>query len=127
MARDHIWIREGLGTIHRWDMGTINRWDLGTISSRGIGSIKRLGGTGFQGHFWILKRGPKKLFPANVGGRKENVLIILYRNFTFLTKLFLKTSKFPNKEGTFDVNLDFTATVACTKRALFIKKALLVL
>jgi hypothetical protein len=30
--------------------------------NRGVGSIKRLGGggTGFQGHFWILKRVPKK-------------------------------------------------------------------
>jgi hypothetical protein len=43
---------------------------------------------------------------------------------------FKKTWKFPNKKGTFDVNLvftaKFTATLACTKRALFItKKALL--
>jgi hypothetical protein len=30
--------------------------------------------------------------------------------------------KFPNKKGTFDVNLVFTATLACTKRALFIIK-----
>jgi hypothetical protein len=44
--------------------------------------------------------------------------------------MFLKTWKFPNKKGTFDVNLVFTATLACTKRhfssqkrALFIKKA----
>jgi hypothetical protein len=39
-----------------------------------------------------------------------------------LTKFFLKTSKFPNKKGTFDVNLVFTATLACTKRAVFIAK-----
>jgi hypothetical protein len=37
-------------------------------------------------------------------------------------EFFLKTSKFPNKNGTFDVNLVFTATLACTKRALFITK-----
>jgi hypothetical protein len=36
--------------------------------------------------------------------------------------IFLKTSKLPNKKGTFDVNLVFTATLACTKRALFITK-----
>jgi hypothetical protein len=27
--------------------------------SRGVGIIKILGDTGFQGHFWILKRAPK--------------------------------------------------------------------
>jgi hypothetical protein len=37
-----------------------------------------------------------------------------------LTKSFLKTSKFPNKKGAFDVNLVFTATLAGAKRALFI-------
>jgi hypothetical protein len=36
-----------------------------------------------------------------------------------LNQIFLKTSKFPNKKATFDVNLVFTATLACTKRALF--------
>ena len=41
---------------------------------------------------------------------------------TFLTKFFLKTWKFPNKKGIFDVNFVFTATLACTKRALFITK-----
>ena len=93
---------------------------------RGVGSIKRLGGgTGFQGHFWILKRALKKLFPEMLarGGGKKYFLAILYRNYTFLTpKLFLKTWKFPNKKGTFDVNLVFTATLACTKRTLFITK-----
>jgi hypothetical protein len=39
-----------------------------------------------------------------------------------LTTFFLRTSKFPNKKGTFDVNLLFTATLACTKMALFITK-----
>jgi hypothetical protein len=39
-----------------------------------------------------------------------------------LTKFFKKTWKFPNKKGTFDVNLVVTATLAGTKRALFITK-----
>jgi hypothetical protein len=57
------------------------------------------------------------------GGGGGDFPIIPYRNCTFLTKFFLKTSKFPNKKGTFDVNLKvFTATLACTKRALFITK-----
>jgi hypothetical protein len=38
-----------------------------------------------------------------------------YPNYTFLTE-------FPNKKGTFGVNLVFTTTLACTKRALFITK-----
>ena len=33
----------------------------------------------------------------------------------FLTKFKKKTWKFPNKKGTFDVNLVFTATLACTR------------
>jgi hypothetical protein len=37
-------------------------------------------------------------------------------------QIVLKTWKFPNKKGTFDDNLVFTATLACTKRALFITK-----
>jgi hypothetical protein len=41
---------------------------------------------------------------------------------TFLTTFYFKTSKFQNKKGTFDVNLVFTATLAFTKRALFITK-----
>jgi hypothetical protein len=47
---------------------------------------------------------------------------------TFLKNFFLKTSKFQNKKGTFAVNLVFTASLACIKRALFItKRALLAL
>ena len=88
-----------------------------SMVSRSVGSIKRLGGggTGFQGHFWILKRAPKTFSP-------EMFPVIPYQNCMFLTKLFFKTSKFPNKKGAFDVNLVFTATLACTKRALFITK-----
>ena len=37
-------------------------------------------------------------------------------------QIFKKKWKFPNKKGTFDVNLVFTATLACTKSALFITK-----
>ena len=93
-------------------------------SDRGVGSIKRLGGGGhrFQGHFGILKRAPKKIFPEMLvtGGIFPSYQ---YRNCTFLTKFFLKTWKFPNKKDTFEVNLVlFTATLACTKRALFITK-----
>ena len=68
------------------------------------------GGTGFQEHFGILKRAPKTFFG---GGR--NFPVKSYPNYTFLTE-------FPNKKGTFGVNLVFTATLACTKRALFITK-----
>ena len=51
---------------------------------------------------------------------KKNFPVIPYRNCTFLNKFFLKTSKLPNKKGTFDANLVFTATLACTKMALLI-------
>ena len=33
--------------------------------------------------------------------------------------MFLKTSKLPNKKGTFDVNPVFIATLACTKKSTF--------
>ena len=93
---------------------------------RAVGSIKRLGGTGFQGHFWILKRAPKKFFPEMLatmgGGGGGEKLYYTQLYCTFLTNFFLKTLKFPNKKGTFHVNLVFTATLACTKRALFITK-----
>ena len=63
------------------------------------------------------------------GGGEKNFPVVPYRNCTFLTKFFKKTWKFPNKKGTFDVNLVFTATLACTKRdfssqkrALFVTK-----
>ena len=35
--------------------------------------------------------------------------VVPYENCTFLTKFFFKNWKFPNKKGTFDVNLVFTA------------------
>jgi hypothetical protein len=40
--------------------------------------------------------------------------------FHVFYKKFLKTLKFPNKKGTLDVKLVFTATLACTKRALLV-------
>jgi hypothetical protein len=44
-----------------------------------------------------------------------------------LTKFFLKNLEISEQKGTFDVNLVFTATLACTKRALFVtKKALFI-
>jgi hypothetical protein len=65
---------------------------------------------------WILKRAPTKFFQEIFFGGKENLL------GKFLTKFFKKTWKFPNKKGTFAVNLVFIAIFACTKRALFITK-----
>jgi hypothetical protein len=65
---------------------------------RGVGSIKRLGeggGTGFQGHFWILKRAPKNVFPEMLATGGGDFPVIPYRNCMFLTKFILKTSKFP--------------------------------
>jgi hypothetical protein len=53
---------------------------------------------------------------------QKNFPVIPYRNCTFLTNFFLKTLKFSNKKGTFDVNLAFTATLACTKRELHKKR-----
>jgi hypothetical protein len=58
------------------------------------------------------------------GGEKfsRHTIDIPYRNCTFLTKFILKISKIPNKKGTFDINLVFTATLPCTKGALSITK-----
>ena len=60
---------------------------MGTISRRGVRSIKRLEegggvGTGFQEHFWISKRAPKKISPeklATVREGKKNFPVILER------------------------------------------------
>jgi hypothetical protein len=75
-----------------------------------------------------LKKAAKKFFPemlATGGGRK--IFSSYHTEIARFGPIFLKkTWKFPNKKGTFDVNLVFTATLTCTKRALFItKKALL--
>ena len=40
----------------------------------------------------------------------------------FFTKFFKKTWKFPNKKGTFDVNLVFTATFKLVQKGHFITK-----
>jgi hypothetical protein len=37
-------------------------------------------------------------------------------------QIFLENLEISKQKGTFDVNLVFTATLACTKRALFITK-----
>jgi hypothetical protein len=51
---------------------------FGILVPRGVGSIKRLVGTSLQGHFWILKRAPKKFPPEmlTVGGEKKNFPVI---------------------------------------------------
>jgi hypothetical protein len=74
-----------------------------------------------KGH---LKHFSQKCWRRAGGGENfsRHTIDIPYRNYTFLTRFFLKTSKFPNKNGTFDINLVFTATLSCTKRALFITK-----
>ena len=83
------------------------------------GALAYRGTLGYRkGH---LKTFSRKCWRRGGGGRK-NFPIAAYRNCTFFTKFFKKTWKFPNKKGTFDVNLVFTATLACTKRALFITK-----
>jgi hypothetical protein len=87
------------------------------------------GGTGSRGTLGYWK-GHLKIFSGKCWRRGEGDFpIVPYQNCTFLPNtFFLKTWKFPNKKGTFDVNLVFTVTLACTKRALFItKRALLVL
>ena len=83
----------------------------GALASRGTLGYRK-------GH---LKNFSRKCWRRWGGGRK-NFPVVAYRYCTFLTKFFKKTWKFPNKKGTFDVNLVFTATLACTKRALFITK-----
>jgi hypothetical protein len=53
-----------------------------------------------------LKRAAKKFFTEMLaGGEEKNFAVVPYRNCTFLTKCLKKTWKFPNKKGTFDVNL----------------------
>jgi hypothetical protein len=59
---------------------------------------------------------------ATVGGGKKKFSCRSIPKLHVFDQIFLKTWKFPNKKGTFDVNLLFTATLACTKRALFITK-----
>jgi hypothetical protein len=57
------------------------------------------------------------------GGEKRKIFPSYHTEIArFWPNFFYKTWKFPNKKGTFDVNLVFTATLACTKKALFITK-----
>ena len=87
--------------------------------------------------FRTLKSTPKKFFQemfSTGGGRRRNFLRSYHTEIVRFWPLFLpqfffkKTWKFPNKKGTFDVNLVFTATLACTKRDFSSqKRALLIL
>jgi hypothetical protein len=77
----------------------------------------------------VLKRVPKGNLPGYIGDergggfrRKRKISRCTIPKLHVLTKIFKKTWKFPNKKGTFDVKLVFTATLACTKRELFITK-----
>jgi hypothetical protein len=71
-----------------------------------------------------IEKAPKKFFPGNVGDGKGGGTFSRHTipKLHVFDQFCLKTSKFPNKKGTFDVNLVFTATLACTKRALPHKK-----
>jgi hypothetical protein len=74
-----------------------------------------------------LKRAPKKIFQemlARGGGwEKGKFSRRTIPKLHVFDHIFLKMWKFPNKPDTFDVNLVFTATLASTKRALFITKS----
>ena len=90
--------------------------------NRGVGSIKRLGGGGWGGapasrgtfRYW---KGHLKIF----WGGKKNFPVILYRNCTFLIKMFFKYIEISaNKKGTFDVNLVFTRSdISLYKKGTF--------
>ena len=91
----------------RGKLSTIS--DLSRSTCSGVGSFKRLGG---GTHFpEMLAMGGGWIFSPYTMPK-----------CTFLTTFYFKTSKLQNKKGTFDVNLVFTATLAFTKRALFITK-----
>jgi hypothetical protein len=76
---------------------------------------------GYRKHFRVSKRAPKKIFPemlATEEGKKKFSRRSIPKLHVF-DQIFKKNLEI-NKKGTFDVNLVFTATLACTKRALFI-------
>ena len=78
----------------------------------GVGSIKRL-----RAHWLKMEM---LAMGGGGGGEGERKMFWSYHTeWTFWTTFIFKTSKFPNKKGTFNVNIIFTATLACTKRALF--------
>ena len=56
-----------------------------------------------------------------MGGKEKNCPSY-HTQIACFDQILKKTWKFPNKKGTFDVNLVFTATLACTERELFITK-----
>ena len=63
------------------------------------------GGIGFQGHFGILKRAPKKILGALDGGGEEKSPRHIIPKLHIFYQFFQKTWTFPNQKGTFDVNL----------------------
>jgi hypothetical protein len=81
------------------------------IATRGVGSIKRLGGGEApasrgtlkhrKGH---LKNFSRKCWRRGGGGIFPSCHTEIAR---FLPNFFKKTWKFPNKKGTFDINLAF--------------------
>jgi hypothetical protein len=69
---------------------------------RAVGSIKRLGGTGFQGHFWILKRAPKKFFPeilAKMGGGEKNYTTVYPNILHVFDQFFFKNIEISKQKG----------------------------
>jgi hypothetical protein len=72
-----------------------------------------------------LKRAPKNVFKEMLatGGGEGTFSRRTIPKLHVFDHIFLKMWKFPNKTDTFDVNLVFTATLASTKRALFITKS----
>ena len=104
----------------------ISHFGPGEFQSRSVGSIKRLGGGHrLLGALRVLKRAPKQFFLemlATGGGREKFSRRIIAKLHVFDQIFFKKIGNFYKKKGTFDVNLVFTATLACTKRALFITK-----
>ena len=102
-----------------------DEWLHQHVKCQGRRKHQKIGGAPASRGTLGYRKGHLKKFHGNVGDRgggRKNFPVVAYRNFTFFTKFFKKTWKFPNKKGTFDVNLVFTATLACTKRALFITK-----
>ena len=72
-----------------------------------------------KGH---LKNFSRKCWQRGGGRGRKNFPVVGIPKLHVFDQIFYKTWKFPNKKGTFDVNLVFTATLASTKRALFITK-----
>jgi hypothetical protein len=74
-----------------------------------------------------LKKAPKKFFPEMLatgggGGGEEKFSRRTIPKLHVFDEIFFKNLEISKQKGTFDVNLVFTATLACTKRALLITK-----